>query len=113
MPRMSKFGTPQGLEIAALKKKQTATWDPMAHGPGTPWEDRATHGLVGAFVKTAVASLTRPRQLADQLRRPETTNDARSFVVGVRPALGHLGRGARGLGPVPQGPPPGATGGRN
>ncbi len=78
---MSRLGS-EGFEIASLKKKQTAVWDPMAHGAGTPWEDRATHGIVGAFLKTCLASLTGPRKLADQIRRPETTGDVRSFVIG-------------------------------
>ena len=79
---MSRSDAPEGFEIAALKKKQQAVWNPMAAGRGTPWEDRATHGTLGAFLKTCVASLTRPRNLADTIRRPETTTDARSFVIG-------------------------------
>jgi hypothetical protein len=79
---MSRSGAPEGFEIAALKQKQAEVWDPMAHGPGTPWEDRATQGTVVAFFKTAIASMTRPRQLALDLRRPETTRDARGFVIG-------------------------------
>ena len=93
---MSKMGTPEGFEIAALRKRQEAVWDPMAPGVGTPWEDRATHGTVGAFVKTCLASLTRPRKLVDAIRRPETTADARAFVIGCGllwglSAAGHVG----------------------
>ena len=95
---MSSSGSPEAFEIAALKKKATAFWDPMAHGVGTPWEDRATHGVAGAFVKTCVASLTGPRKLAAQIRRPETTGDVRGFVVGCGlawglSAAGHLAFG--------------------
>ena len=80
---MSRFGSsPEGFEIAALKKRQTELWDPMAPGPGTPWEDRATHGIVGAFLRTCAASITGPGKLATSIRRPETTGDVRSFVVG-------------------------------
>ena len=94
-PRMSSTGSPD-FEIAALRKKQEAVWDPLAHGPGTPWEDRGTHGTVGAFFKTCVASLTGPRRLADSIRRPETTTDARGFVIGCGilwglSAAGHVG----------------------
>jgi hypothetical protein len=79
---MSNTGGPAGFEIAALRKKQEAVWNPMAPGSGTPWEDRGTGGTVGAFLKTCLASLTGPRKLADSIRRPETTADARGFVIG-------------------------------
>ena len=79
---MSNTGGPAGFEIAALRKKQEAMWNPMSPGPGTPWEDRGTGGTVGAFLKTCLASLTGPRKLADSIRRPETTADARGFVIG-------------------------------
>ena len=78
---MSSYGQPE-FEIAALKQRQTAVWNPMAAGAGTPWEDRATHGTVGAFLKTCLASMTGPRKLVADIRRPETTGDARAFVIG-------------------------------
>ena len=78
---MSRTGGPD-FDIAALRQKQAATWNPMAPGVGTPWEDRATHGTAGAFVKTCIASMTGPRKLVASIRRPETTTDARAFVIG-------------------------------
>ncbi len=78
---MSTSGPPD-FEIAALRKKQQAQWNPLAHGTGTPWEDRATVGTVGGFLKTCVASMVGPRKLVDRIRRPETTSDVRPFVIG-------------------------------
>jgi hypothetical protein len=94
---MSTYGQPE-FEIAALKKKQTAVWDPMAPGTGTPWEDRATNGVIGGFLKTCIASMTHPRRLVAEIRRPETHNDSRAFVIGCGicwglSAAGHLGYG--------------------
>jgi hypothetical protein len=80
---MSRVRPPENIEIAALKKKQKAFFDPMAAGPGTPWEDRAAFGLVGAFLKTCAASFTSPGALTAKIRRPETTGDARGFVFGI------------------------------
>src|SRR5205823_5939491 len=54
----------------------------MAPGPGTPWEDRGTHGMVGAFIKSAVMSITNVFRLTDAIRRPETTGDANGFLIG-------------------------------
>jgi hypothetical protein len=104
---MSRSGRPE-FEIAALKKRQEEVWDPLAHGPGTPWEDRGTHGTVGAFLKTCVASLTGPRRLADAIRRPETTNDARGFVIGcgILWGLSAAGHTAWGLWHKAHSPPP-------
>jgi hypothetical protein len=80
---MSRVRPPENIEIASLKKKQQATFDPMKSGVGTPWEDRGTHGTVGAFFKTCIMSLTSPGKLADAIRRPETINDARAFLIGI------------------------------
>ena len=84
------------MEIAALKKKQQTVFDPMIAGTGTPWEDRGTHGTVGAFFKTCSASMSSPGKLLASIRRPETTNDARGFLIGISiiwgfSALMHIG----------------------
>ena len=78
---MSRIPTPQNIEIAALKQKAVMRFDPMAPGPGTPWEDRASHGVVGAFFKTVGMSLFAPAKLASAVRRPETTSDTSSFLI--------------------------------
>jgi hypothetical protein len=80
---MSRVRPPDNIEIASLKKKQRTVFDPMVAGGGTPWEDRATHGTLGAFIKTCLKSLTAPGELTRSIRRPETTTDARGFVIGV------------------------------
>jgi hypothetical protein len=82
MQAMSRVRTPDNIEIASLKKKQVAMFDPMAPGSGTPWEDRGTHGTVGAFFKTCIMSLHSPGELTNQIRRPETINDAFAFLIG-------------------------------
>ncbi len=80
---MSRVRTPENIEIAALKRKQQVVFDPMFAGSGTPWEDRATHGTVGAFFKTCMMSLTSPGKLTNSIRRPETNTDAKGFLIGV------------------------------
>jgi hypothetical protein len=79
---MSRIRTPENIEIAALKKKAATVFDPMAHGSGTPWEDRGTHGTLGAFFKTCVQGITGPAKLMGSIRRPETTGDARGLLIG-------------------------------
>jgi hypothetical protein len=54
----------------------------MAPGPGTPWEDRGSIGVVGAFFKTCFRSMFKPAELLDVIRRPETGGDSRSFAIG-------------------------------
>ena len=57
---MSRVRPPADFEIAALRKKQEVYVDPMKPGSGTPWEDRGSHGLVGAYFKTVSQSLFKP-----------------------------------------------------
>src|SRR5688500_19911518 len=66
---------PPDIEIAALRKQTVEVRNPMEPGAGTPWEDRGTLGLLSAFVKTCVASLTAPSSLFSQIRRPETRSE--------------------------------------
>src|SRR5688572_2093762 len=73
---------PPDFEIAALKQKVVEARNPMQAGSGTPWEDRGTLGLVGAFVKTCTMSLRAPAELFVQIRRPETIADGRGFAIG-------------------------------
>jgi hypothetical protein len=92
---MSRVRTPEDIQIASLKKKQQTVFDPMTAGAGTPWEDRATHGTIGAFFKTCLMSLFSPGKLTKSIRRPETITDARGFVIGIATiwgltALGHF-----------------------
>jgi hypothetical protein len=79
---MSRVRPPDNIEIASLKKKQVAQFDVMAPGEGTPWEDRGTHGTVGAFFKTCIRSLHSAGKMTEQIRRPETNSDAVAFLVG-------------------------------
>jgi hypothetical protein len=79
---MSRIRTPDNIEIASLKGKKSEFFDAMAPGPGTPWEDRGTHGVVSAFLKTCMMSLTSFFKLVDAIRRPETNSDAFAFLIG-------------------------------
>jgi hypothetical protein len=78
---MSRVRTPENIAIASLKQKQAEHFDPMAPGAGTPWEDRGSHGVAGAFFKTCKMSMTAPTTLQRLIRRPETTGDATSFLI--------------------------------
>jgi len=80
---MSRVRPPDNIEIAALRKKQTTVFDPMTAGTGTPWEDRGTHGSIPAFFKTCFSSMFSPGKLMSSIRRPETINDARGFLIGL------------------------------
>jgi len=80
---MSRMRTPENIEIAALKRKQNTVFDPMRAGAGTPWEDRGNHGTIGAFFKTCTKSMLSPGKLTLSIRRPETTSDARAFLLGI------------------------------
>jgi hypothetical protein len=68
-------------EMAALKKQRAKVIDPMAVGPGTPWEDRGNLGVVVAFFKTCLASMFKPGELADQIRRPDAAGDTGVFTI--------------------------------
>ncbi len=81
MEFMSRIRAPENIEIASLKKKQAVVYDVMAPGAGTPWEDRGSHGVVGAFFKTVGMSLTRPGQMMLAIRRPETSGDVGALVI--------------------------------
>src|SRR5436189_1018304 len=70
------------VRIAALEKKRVEHLDPMAAGNGTPWEDRGSSGIAGAFFKTCWMSLVSPATLLRDIRRPETTSDATAFAIG-------------------------------
>jgi len=78
---MSRVRTPENIAIASLKQKQAEHFDPMAPGAGTPWEDRGTHGVVGAFFRTCKMSMTSTTTLQSLIRRPETTADATAFLI--------------------------------
>lgn len=73
--------SPDDVQIAAMNVQRQAVGNLMAPGPGTPWEDRGSVGLLPAFFKTAVMSMTSPGRLLGDLRRPETPNDARAFAI--------------------------------
>ena len=73
---------PPEFQIAALQKKRAEVFDPMAAGTGTVWEDRGSHGTLFAFLKTCFGSMTSVGTMTRQIRRPETTADARPLVIG-------------------------------
>jgi hypothetical protein len=79
---MSRVRTPDNINIASLKQKQATYFDPMAAGPGTPWEDRGSNGVLGAFLKTCTMSMSAPAKLLNLIRRPETTADTTAFLIG-------------------------------
>jgi hypothetical protein len=70
----------QGMDMPAMKKKSGGPIDLMRPGNGTPWEDRSS-GVVGAYFKTVIKSLTSPALLMDHIRRPETSTDSNSFAL--------------------------------
>jgi hypothetical protein len=79
---MAKPTTPPNVAIASLDARKQTMFNLMAPGPGTPWEDRGSIGVVGAFFKTASRSMFKPAELLDVIRRPETGGDSRSFAIG-------------------------------
>ncbi|HEV8604177.1 MAG TPA: hypothetical protein VGQ99_02350 [Tepidisphaeraceae bacterium] len=80
---MAKSSTPPpNVAIASLDARKQSMFNLMAPGPGTPWEDRGSIGVIGAFFKTAFQSMFKPVQLLDSIRRPETGGDAFSFAIG-------------------------------
>jgi hypothetical protein len=79
---MAKTTPPANVAIASLDARKQTMFNLMAPGPGTPWEDRGSVGVVGAFFKTAFGSMFKPAQLLDSIRRPETGGDSFSFAIG-------------------------------
>src|SRR6476660_1092523 len=73
---------PPNVAIASLDSRKQTMFNLMAPGPGTPWEDRGSIGVVGAFFKTAFRSMLKPADLLDSVRRPETGGDSFSFAMG-------------------------------
>ena len=79
---MAKPTPPPNVAIASLDVRKQTMFNLMAPGPGTPWEDRGSIGVVGAFFKTCFKSMLKPADLLDSIRRPETGGDSRSFAMG-------------------------------
>src|SRR5258706_2160731 len=79
---MAKLTPPHNVAIASLDARKQTMFNLMAPGPGTPWEDRGSVGVVGAFFKTAFRSMFKPADLLDSIRRPETGGDSFSFAIG-------------------------------
>jgi len=79
---MAKPIPPPNVAIASLDARKQTMFNLMAPGPGTPWEDRGSIGVVGAFFKTCFRSMFKPAELLDVIRRPETGGDSRSFAIG-------------------------------
>jgi hypothetical protein len=81
---MAKYTLPQDVQIRALdEKKKAEFFDLMAAGPGVPWEDRGSIGILGGFFKTAFGMMFAPVQTLNKLRRPETAEDANAFAWGI------------------------------
>ncbi|MGA2497965.1 MAG: hypothetical protein ABSH20_09500 [Tepidisphaeraceae bacterium] len=74
---------PAGIDIPALRKQRTVSYNLMAGGPGTPWEDRDSLGYVPAFFKTCTKVMRDPETLFGLIRRLQYRTDARLFVIGV------------------------------
>ena len=60
----------QGIEMPAMKNKGGGQVDLMRPGNGTPWEDRGSSGVIGAYFSTVFKSMTSPGLLMDHIRRP-------------------------------------------
>lgn len=77
------YEAPAGVDIAAMKNKnKSSALDLMRPGPGTPWEDRGSLGLLKAFLATCGRSITSPGLLLDHIRRPDTAGEASRFAYG-------------------------------
>src|SRR6267142_1000315 len=79
---MAKSTPPPNVAIASLDARKQTMFNLMAPGPGTPWEDRGSIGVIGAFFKTCFKSMFKPAELLDSIRRPETAGDSFSFAIG-------------------------------
>src|SRR4051812_37597202 len=79
---MAKSSPPPNVAIASLDARKQMMFNLMAPGPGTPWEDRGSVGVIGAFFKTCFRSMFKPADLLDSIRRPETGGDSFSFAIG-------------------------------
>jgi hypothetical protein len=79
---MAKPTPPSNVAIASLDVRKQTVFNLMAPGPGTPWEDRGSIGVIGAFFKTCFKSMFKPADLLDSIRRPETGGDSFSFAIG-------------------------------
>jgi hypothetical protein len=79
---MAKSIPPSNVAIASLDARKQTMFNLMAPGPGTPWEDRGSIGVVGAFFKTCFKSMFKLADLLDSIRRPETGGDSFSFAIG-------------------------------
>ena len=79
---MAKPTPPPNVAIASLDARKQTMFNLMAPGPGTPWEDRGSIGVIGAFFKTCFKSMLKPADLLDSIRRPETGGDSFSFAIG-------------------------------
>src|SRR5436309_9553602 len=79
---MAKSIPPSNVAIASLDARKQTMFNRMAPGPGTPWEDRGSVGVVGAFFKTCFRSMFKPAELLDSIRRPETGGDSFAFAIG-------------------------------
>ena len=73
--------TPDDVQIASMNIEAERIGNLLAPGPGTPWEDRGSIGVIPAFFKTVIMSMTAPGKLLHSIRRPETLGDARIFVI--------------------------------
>lgn len=73
----------QGIDIPSLRKQGGPTYNLMTSGPGTPWEDRDSLGVVPAFLKTCTKSMFDPNTLFGLIRRLQHRTDARLFVIGI------------------------------
>jgi hypothetical protein len=80
---MPKITPGPDIHIAALEQKKVVDHSNlMLPGPGIPWEDRGHIGAIKAFLATCWMGMFSPARLMRAIRRPETTSDARSFVIG-------------------------------
>jgi hypothetical protein len=74
---------PKGIDMPALRKQRKVSYNLMASGPGTPWEDRDSLGYIPAFFKTCTKVMRDPETLFGLIRRLQHRTDARLFVIGI------------------------------
>jgi hypothetical protein len=81
---LAKSTAPQEFRIASQEPKAAVrSANVMNSGTAIPWEDRGSIGFFPAFFSTAFGVMFKPVATLTKMRRPETSNDARTFAYAI------------------------------
>jgi hypothetical protein len=81
---LAKSTTSQDFRIASQEPKPAVrSANVMNSGTAIPWEDRGSIGVFPAFFSTAFGVMFKPVATLTKMRRPETSNDARTFAYAI------------------------------